>query len=795
MKTRTLLAMLLASSALSGVAFAQTAPMTPSPISPSPISPSSAAPTGLGDSQPSDIGKVRAGAVHADGTTRTDAGGGLMIEEDAPKSRSTVTRDFIDKQSPTSNPYQLLRMLPGANQSSPDALGLNGGNITIRGLNSDQIGLTIEGAPVNDSGNYALFPQEYVDAENLQQIALTHGSSDLDSPHIGAVGGVVNIYMRDPLREMGGLVDFSVGNNQTYRTFLRADTGDIPGTKLRAFLSYSHYENKHWRGPGGDNRDNFEGKLVGEFGNGNRVSFAFLYNDAVNNFYRNPTLAQYQTNGQYGTNYNATPASATDTQFYKIQVNPFKNLIVSAPSSFNIAENLTYDVTPYFWYGYGNGGGATAVNTASFFFGTQQITIPGVSGTKLYYSPSITETFRPGIINKLTYTWNNHKLVAGYWFERADHHQFGPYSAITADGSPANVFGDTGLVVASNGAIPQKRDQTTITTTNVFFIGDTISMMNDHLFLDFGLKQAFISRDGTNRMPGSIAKVSLSDTETLPTAAIRYKINDQNTVFASVATNFRTPQNFTLFDSYSSSTGAKTNFANANQQPETSVTWEIGHRFQNSMIDTAVTAFYTSFQNRLVSTTTPDPAGGSGLISTNINVGGQRNYGIDMEAGLKPFHHFRPYVSAEFMNSELTDNYRVGADFLPTRGKQAVRTPQMQAAIGIDYDDDHFFANLNGKYVGSQYATFMNDEKIPGYFTADATIGYHLPEFGGLKAPKIQVNVFNILNNKFLSGVAGPQTNAKATRGVNGTTIAAASASSYYVGAPAAFLVTLSSAF
>ena len=46
MKTRTLLAMLLASSALSGVAFAQSAPMPPSP----------AAPTGLGDSQPSDIG-------------------------------------------------------------------------------------------------------------------------------------------------------------------------------------------------------------------------------------------------------------------------------------------------------------------------------------------------------------------------------------------------------------------------------------------------------------------------------------------------------------------------------------------------------------------------------------------------------------------------------------------------------------------------------------------------------------------------------------------------------------------
>ena len=788
MNARLFATVLMATSALSGLAFAQSSAPPAAPATSQGVS-------GLGDSQPTDIGRVRATAPRADGTRGTDAGGGLMIEEDAPKARSTVTRDFIDKQSPTANPWQLLRMLPGVNQSSVDAFGLNGGNIVVRGLNSDQIGLTIEGAPVNDSGNYALYPQEYVDAENLEQIALTHGSADLDSPHIESVGGMINIYMRDPLKTLGGFASVSAGSNAAFRVFSRVDTGIIPGTNARAFVSFSHFQDNHWRGPGGDDRNNFEGKFVSEFGDGNRVSFAFLYNEAVNNNYRNPTLAQWRTSGVYGFNYNAVPASTTDSNYYKITVNPFRNLILSAPSLFNIANNLTYEVTPYMWIGYGNGGGATALSSSGFYYGNVRFTLPGSSGNVLFYSPSITETYRPGIINKLTYTLDNNKIVGGYWFEWAHHRQTGPFTQIGADGSPSNVWGDSSNLILTNGQKMQKRDQLTVTTNHVLFLGDTISLMNDHLFFDAGIKQAFITRNGSNYLPGSAPSINLTDTQTLPTAAVRYKLNDENTVFASGATGFRTPQNYSLFDSFSVGNGSKTTYYNNSQKAETSFTVEVGHRFQNEMVDTAVTGFYTSFDNRLVSTTIPDPTGGSGLISTNINAGSQTSYGVEVEVGLHPIAHFRPYVSAELMHSELGTNYQVGNDFLPTKGKQAVRTPQVQFAVGIDYDNGKIFGNFNAKYVGSQYSTFMNDEQLPGYFTADATIGYHLPDFAFVKAPKIQLNVFNIFNNKYLSGIAGPQTNAKATTGIRGTTIGASSAPSYYIGAPAAFLVTLSSAF
>jgi iron complex outermembrane receptor protein len=92
-------------------------------------------------------------------------GNGLMIEEDGAKAKSTVTKAAIDKARPSSNPFQLLELQPGVNAYSQDATGLFGGNLCVRGFNSDQMGFTINGAPVNDSGNFAVYPQEYSDAE------------------------------------------------------------------------------------------------------------------------------------------------------------------------------------------------------------------------------------------------------------------------------------------------------------------------------------------------------------------------------------------------------------------------------------------------------------------------------------------------------------------------------------------------------------------------------------------------------------------------------------------------------
>ena len=451
---------------------------------------------------PTDFGRVDiygAGAapLPPDGVNRQDLGGGYMIEEEAVKTRSTVTRDAIAKMSPTANPYQMINLLPGVVITSTDNSGLNGGNIRIRGYNSDQLGLTIEGMPVNDFGNYALYPQEYVDSENIEQISIAQGSPDLDSPHIGASGGVINIYMRDPSKTPGGFVDFSYGMHSLTREFARAETGQIGD--FRGYVSYSHYTENHWAGPGSNQRQHVDFKGVWEPGQGNRVGLSVIFNDALNNFYQNPTLGNYNILGANAVGYNTalpasyfnppagSPPAAWDRSanqaslYYKWRINPFRNLIVSAPTTISIDSGVTYDAIPYFWYGYGSGGGVSSVTENSFYYGRYNVGgadwnnngVVTKNDKGMYYNPSITETLRPGLVNKFTFDLGDHKLMLGYWFEYANHRQTAPYAFLNGDGSVVDPFFNSGAINIPGVGAPQFRDLLTQTVTNTGFVGDT----------------------------------------------------------------------------------------------------------------------------------------------------------------------------------------------------------------------------------------------------------------------------------------------------------------------------------
>jgi iron complex outermembrane receptor protein len=836
MRTSLATALLLASTALTAPSWAQTAaaPTAAAPTStPTPATPASSNSTQtvtggtFGGTLPTDIGRVKAkGETTPSGVTRVDLGGGLMIQEDQPKSRSTVTRDFIAKQASTSNPYQLVEMLPGANINSPDAAGLNGGNITLRGFNSDQIGLTIDGAPVNDSGNYALYPQEYLDSENIGQISIAQGFQDLDSPHIGATGGVVNVYSRDPSKTAGGLVGLSYGTRNVQREFVRIETGQIG--RVRGYFSYSHYQANHWRGPGTDNRDHFDAKVVADIGEQSKITLSAIYNDAVNNFYVAPTLANFNQFGATGfqNNYDRTynPGGTANNQntgtngYYKFRINPFKNLIMSAPATFAVTDNLTVDVTPYLWWGYGSGGGVSSLSESGFNFGgnkiSQDLNGNGTRTDKInYYLPSITETYRPGIINKATYQLGNQKLIAGYWYEAALHKQYGTGSLLNADGSVADAFNEGNNLIITSGPFAgqkyQKRNTITNTRTNVLFVGDSISLLDDRLTVDVGVKQAFISRHGQNLLPsGANAAITAfrnaSTSETLPVLGANLKLDDKNSIFGGLSTSFRTPQNYALFDSVSATSSSATNgFTRGGvQKPERAISMEFGHRFQGERIASSVSVWGYHYQGRQFQTNIPDPSGNGSFISQNINGGNSTGYGVDFEVGTRPINNVRYYVSGELNRITLDGDIQTSSslngrtinDYLPTRGKYAPQAPSILFGIGMDYDDGSLFAGVKAKYVGRQFSSFTNDESIPGSARVDAMIGYRLGDIGPAKKPEIKLNLYNIADQSVLTGVSGVNATAKNITGRNGGTISG-SAPSYYVGQGFAAIVSLTSGF
>ncbi|WP_428374679.1 TonB-dependent receptor [Lichenicoccus sp.] len=782
MHPRLAIAALLASTTLSGlgpVAMAQTA----------------------GTGAESIVVEASKGHHTADGVTGLQPGGGLIKKEVAPKSRSSVTKDYIAKQAPAQSPFMLVQLLPGVVVSEVDPWGLSGGSLSMRGLDNTEMAFIWEGSPISDVGVYTTYPSEFADNENLEELTLQQGSSNIDTPTINGSGGLFTFHDSEPTDKFGGLADYGYGTYKYNREFIRLNSGEIGNTGIKAFISYSHQHDISWRGSGTDEKDHLDFKAVKDWGQGNHVSFVGAYQWSTQNSYTNPTLAQW---GQLGTsyNYNGTYYPG-DSNYWKLNRNPYRNVDLSAPAHFTLTDHWSADFTPYLWRGYGNAIIGTGLYETGNYQGAQLITSPVVLPYPI--TPTAANSYanaegilafedsqyRGGFTAKTNYRLGINNFFAGWWFDYSNDHDTEPYSPVSYAGEPSNVYGEVENIKTLSGLRLLGQDIDTKTTVHALFLGDDISLLNDRLTFEAGFKEAIVNRDGTNMLPGSQYKSVLNDAQPLPAISARYQINTKNQVFASVTTNFRSPVNTTLYNTYSYLNGATTFLGGNNVHDEYSISEELGYRYAGDILVASATYFHYNFTNRQLQSVVPGTNGG---VTTDINAGGQTSDGVDMEAGTRPIGHFRPYVSAQYLHATINNNIEAGGDYLPTTGKTAVRSPAWVFSAALDYDDGRFFGNYTVRYVGRQFATFMNDEVLPAYYEMGGTVGMRFHDIGPAKAPTIQLNLINLTNNRFLSGIDSLTSNAKTTTGVFGTTILG-SAPLYNIGEGFAAIATVKSAF
>lgn len=758
-------------------------------------------------------GVIWTSTTHADETTSnvgqidvqgdTNYGSGLIVPEESSKARSEVSKSYLEKQLPTASPYQNISMLPGVNASSQDATGLFGGNLSIRGFNSSQIGFTIDGAPVNDSGNFAVYPQEYVDTENLDQIFVTQGSTDTDAPHIGASGGNIGIVSTNPTDFARVMAEQTAGDLRMYKSFVRLDTGMFANGATKAFLSFSQAGADKWRGGGNADRAHIDAKVVTKIGDASQVSFGLMYNNAVNNFFKRETLTDYQTQNyfyDYATTFpgRLTPVTGTAqnestsvngvsrADYYRLQVNPFKNTLLTAKGNFQLNDAWRLDIEPYFWHGYGNGSFGTTLQESAGTGVTKVQDLNGDGDTLdkiLMYRSSITKTNRPGATAKLNWQNDMHKLAFGMWFERAEHIQTQPFSKVDANGNPLDIWGESYLALDGNGNVYQGRNQKTITTVTQPFVTDTLSLMSDKLKLTMGLRMPHTVRDGTNYASagsGLTTYFTASRTydATLPSVGATYQLSPKQSVFANVTKNFRAPANYTLYESGNAQ----------NLEPETAVNFDAGYRFQGDMLTSSATLFYTDFKNRQASS--KDATG----ASITYNVGNVRDFGVELETGTRPVNGFSVYGSLTYTSSIMTSDFATydsahNPVILPTSGKTFVDTPTWLAGLGLSYTKGRFFSDFKTRYTGMRYSSLINDEQIPGFITADLSMGYHFKDISFLKNPLLRFNIANLFNKHYLNSIESTTTNAQTYSTVTGT------APTYMPGAPRFASITLSADF
>ena len=295
---------------------------------------------------------------------RIDQGVGGIKIPDSPKAKVVLGQEIIQAQRPGQSINEIINLVPGVSFTNNDPWGSSGGNFTIRGFGSDRISQTFDGIPLNDSGNYAVYTNQQVDAELIETVNVNLGSTDVDSPTAAAVGGTVNINTLEPSDDYGVLASVSYGNiiadgsgdRPYFRMFGVVNTGDLTGHGTKAWFSASRAKNDAaYANYGQVLKQQYNAKIWQDIGdNGDFVSVAGHYNQNRNNFGGSPFRANAFTGDKSGRFYDiaggypctvsqtSTP-NACGTDFER-RFNPSNTGNVRLNSKFTLAERLTLSI-------------------------------------------------------------------------------------------------------------------------------------------------------------------------------------------------------------------------------------------------------------------------------------------------------------------------------------------------------------------------------------------------------------------------------------------------------------------
>ncbi|HEX2762414.1 MAG TPA: TonB-dependent receptor [Allosphingosinicella sp.] len=223
--------------------------------------------------------------------TRTQQVGGVTAP-DTTKAKAELTTDVIAHQNPGQTILDTVNLIPGVSFQNNDAYGSSGGTLNIRGFSADRISLTVDGVPLNDSGNYAIFSNQQMDPEVIERVNVGLGTTDVDSPTASAAGGTVNYRSLTPSRDLGAMVSASYGEFDFHRIFGMLQTGEVGPWGTRAFVSASRATNDNpFNNYSRVRKQQYNGKIYQPFGNkGDFISVAGHYNQNRNNFFGSSPL-------------------------------------------------------------------------------------------------------------------------------------------------------------------------------------------------------------------------------------------------------------------------------------------------------------------------------------------------------------------------------------------------------------------------------------------------------------------------------------------------------------------------
>ena len=697
-----------------------------------------------------------------------------------------VTREELLSAPSGISGLKMLETLPGFKVQTDGALGLYefGNSVTVRAFNLQQIGFVLDGVPMGRSDAFGGSPIfRYVDNENLGSVVASPGAGDVSLPSYASLGPIVSYNTVAPSDEAGGKISYTIGDDNLERSFIKLETGDING--FSAYISRSKTDSDLWRGPGSIDREHIEGKIRYEFDSDTSLQFNYVHNDFFDydspsgpesafeeDYYYgyspiipeegciDPQPGVYDYNGDGvadGDDFAPIYTGGTCTQYYQDRINIRDDTLYSLNFETDITPGLMLKATAYQEDkdGYGVSPDSYS-NTLGRYVGQAAVGLDVVHPRGVQFGLSEVGGTRKGAVAGFEWEVANHTLEFGGWYEDED------YNRTQARLNKTNGSAD-GDVIWDETAY-YRRDYTSYRETVQLYLKDTISLLDDRLNVEVGIKSLNVDYslkgyrdyndyyrvDPDNEgeyLPGFGPQDISAEYEDnfLPMIGAVYDLNSFDQVFASYSQNYALPRG--ADDVFSvASTDFETDPLPA-PEGEESQNWEIGIRTNRPEFYGSASLFYTTFDNRLVEGSVINPATEQ-PEAYYLNAGETEAYGFELSGVYQP----SVFNDQLYFNGNLTYNKAESKDAFDGNpaGSALADSPEWLFTGGVTYEPTPWLiANISGKYTGKRYADYAESYEMDDYTVLSAYLDLGGPnDFGIPENVSLRFNVDNLLDEE-----------------------------------------------
>lgn len=677
---------------------------------------------------------------------------------------SEITREGLDAQGSRAavSVYEAINILPGVTVESIDPYGLAAEqkNIRIRGVRGFLGAMTVAGVP-NYGGN-PMGPREYIyDMENFDSIAVYKGAVPADlGTGVGARGGAVELRPKWPEEEFNVSLSQGIGANNYSRSFIRLDSGNLPGTGTGLSLSLSHTDAEKWKGSGDlGPRKNANLMIRQPLPTGDEVKLWFNANDLKQDLYRPLTYGEAVSLGNfYNKDYNSslTGSKGDDINYYRYNRGDYVNRDFMAEVPVTISDTFRFMFKPYY----------TDEDT-------EILQGSGSQGGIVIKRQRDIERY--GIITQLDSRFSWGTASVGYWAEVSDmiirQQNFDPVTF---------AFKGYGMYM--------KSDDKGVAQSPFLKLAGSIGQLDWQAGLKYfhytdPASQGYVaSAPAFNLVAASdLFREEKTYGEILPTLGVAYRLTDNLELNASYGRNQIRPYSYVpLVNIYSQNraafqgAGVTLNDMFSGYDMEISDNFEVGARFRIHRFEVVPTLFYSRHQNLL--TTVYDPRVN---LSYNQNVGDATGYGIEIESNFMINDHLNLFFNPSYTALTYDDDLIFQGITRNTNGKQVLDTPEWTVKTGFIYNWKDFQVIPMVRYMGSRYGDAEHNEKIDDYVVADLKMGYTFNNFYFVDKLRLSLELINLFDKEYVSVI-------------NASDDSRAGSASYYVGAPFTAMMTVS---